>query len=239
MEIKTKNLDIVYCLKDKSNGEELKYSFRSLKNLEHNKVWLYGGCPEWVNHDTVIHIPVEQNLGNKWLNTSKLLKEIAQNDNITEDFIWFNDDFFVLKKMDSLRYYYDRTLGARATDFWKLGWQRMNSGYVHRLKIAERALKWNKCSSLNYELHIPFVFNRKKLLEIIEKYPSVGAKRSLYGNTFVKESIQANDVKIYNNESIPDKDWEFVSTSDGAFINGEVRRYLKKKFKEKSEYERD
>ena len=129
--MKTGALDIVYCLKAGSKGEELKYSLRSLKNLEHNRVWIFGDCPDWV--DNVNFVPIQQTRGNKWLNTAGLLKEICDNDNITEDFIWFNDDFFVLKKMDSLNYYHDRTLNRRVLDFSKISWQATHNAYCRRL----------------------------------------------------------------------------------------------------------
>ena len=236
--MRTEDLDIVYCLKEKPFHEEFRYSLRSLKNLPHKNVWLYGACPDWANLEAIKHIEVEQNKGNKWFNVSDMLEQICQNNSISEDFIWFNDDFFVLKKIDQLDYFYDRTLSARVTDFYKLGWQKMNTSYTRRLQVASRALKWNKQSTLNYELHLPMIFNRKKLQQVIKKFPQVGAKRSLYGNCFVKNSIERNDIKIYTLEEKPKRGQDFVSTSDLSFIDGEVGKYLRRKFKEKSEYEK-
>lgn len=231
-----KKLDIVYCLKEGSKSEELKYSLRSLSNFPHAKVWLYGGCPDWINKDKVNWVHINQNCGNKWSNTSLLLTEIAKNDNISEDFVWFNDDFFILKPIDHLGYYYDRTLSQRAQDFFRK--QVSNGNYVRRLRIAERELKWSHQTTNNFELHIPMIFNRKKLLQIINTYPKIGAKRSLYGNCIVKDAKLMKDVKIYDITSLPEDSWTFLSTSDLSFINGEVGKWIRKKFKTKSEYER-
>ena len=237
MGLKTKDLDIVYCLKERDKYEEFKYSLRSLKNLPHGKIWVYGGCPDWLNLDLVEHVSVEQDKGNKWLNVADMLLQIAENDNITEDFIWFNDDFFVLQETDKLDYCYDRTLQIRAMDFYALGWQRMNTRYSRRLLGASRALKSRGKDILNYELHLPIVFNRQSLKQVIEKYPGIGAKRSLYGNEYCLGGIKRKDVKIYNLEDKPDKTWDFVSTSDSSFSQGAVGKYLRNKFRRKSEYE--
>lgn len=234
--METSDLDIVYCLRAFPPSQELKYSLRSLKNLPHREVWIYGGCPEWV--DNVHHVPVIQNKGNKWRNTASLLEEICDNEEISENFIWFNDDFFVLKKTQELQYYHDRTLRSRVLDFSKISWRAVNNAYCTRLTMASRSLKFSNKDTLNYELHLPIIFNRYKLKEIIEKYPKVGAKRSLYGNNFVENSIQRDDVKIYDNEKVPDDTWDFLSTSDKSFREGEIGKWVKKKFNRRCKYEK-
>ena len=232
----TDDLDIVYCVKYCNDNKELKYSLRSLENIPHKRVWIYGGCPSWV--DNVNYVKVSQDKGNKWLNTSFSLAEICKNDDITEDFVWFNDDFFVLHPIDKLPYYNDRTLPARITDFAKISWNTMNNGYCSRLKRATRALRLNGKEVKNFELHLPIIFNRKKLQQVIQEYPNIGAKRSLYCNHFGVESEQLKDVKIYDLDNIPEDDWDFVSTSDCSFSKGEVGKYIRKKFRKKGEYEK-
>ena len=53
MGLKTEDLDVVYCVKELITNEELRYSLRSLRNLPHRKVWIFGGCPKWVNTEEV------------------------------------------------------------------------------------------------------------------------------------------------------------------------------------------
>ena len=234
--METEKLDIVYTLKSGDSGNEIKYSLRSLKNFPHQKVFIYGGCPKWVRN--VQHISVDQDKGNKWANTAKLLMSICNNDNISEDFVWFNDDFFVLKPIERLEYFYDRNLRARVNDFKIiLGWNNGNR-YTNRLLGASRTLTFAGKNNLNYELHIPIIFNRKKLKMLIERYPTIGAKRSLYGNFFVDNSIERDDVKIYDMRNVPDETWDFVSTSDQSFKEGQVGKWIRKKFNRKCEYEK-
>lgn len=235
--MKTNNLDIVYCVKERCLSDELRYSLRSLENIPHNKVWIYGGCPGWVNTKEVIHIPTPQDRVNKWLNTSLLLEKIVENDKITEDFIWFNDDFFVLEPIDELVYYYDRNLLSRIADFNKLS-LTFSSPYQKRLLGAMLALKNKKIDTLNFEVHVPIIFNRKKLASIFEKFPAIGAKRSLYGNMYGEEKQSIKDVKIYDCSTIPSDDSVFLSTSDMSFREGEVGKYIREKFKKKCKYER-
>lgn len=234
--MKTKNSDIVYCLKENNKSEELRYSLRSLENLPHKRVWLYGGCPTWVNEKTVKHIYIPQTLENKWLNTRSLLAEIVKNPNITDNFIWFNDDFFIMKKTDELGYCYDRTLVERAEDFSKAGGI---SSYAKRLLEASKTLAENDKPINNFELHIPIIFNKRKLAKIIEDYPNNGATRSLYANTYVKDTTERKDVKIYAVTAFPNPKIDFLSTSDASFGIGQVGRYIRNVFNKPCKYEKE
>lgn len=233
-----KDCDIVYVAKNSPANEELRYSLRSLQNIPHRKVFIVGGCPMFINKRTVKHIPVAQKLGNKWLNTSSLLKVIVNNQEISDNFILFNDDFFVWNEIDKLPYYHDRTLSSRIMDFAKISWYTTMNGYCSRLKGASRALKFNKKKVLNFELHLPIILNKSKLSQIFKEYPSIGAKRSLYCNHYEVESLQHKDVKIYDMDSVPEQDWDFVSTSDASFAMGKVGKVIKKRFRQTSKYER-
>ena len=237
--METKDLDIVYCVKESPTNEELRYSLRSLENIPHRKVWIYGGCPNWVNTEQLNHIPIVQGKINKWMNTSALLRAICRNENITQDFIWFNDDFFVLKPIESLGYYKDRTLIERIYDFAKMGWWQLNGPYQRRLKEASRALTDKKHKTDNYELHIPYIFNRKKLATLYKIYPGIGAKRSLYGNTYEVDGQQMADVKIYDWKNLPQDDWEFLSTTDESFAKGQVGDFIRKQFNKQCRFEKE
>lgn len=237
--METKNLDIVYFLKPGEISEEFLYSLRSLKNMPHAKIWLYGNKPEWIQG--VNYIPVRQN-GTKWENTSRMLGKVARNRNITEDFILFNDDFFVLKPIVELPYYYCGNLKDRADEcvIRRFPFERY-SRYGEQLRQVSRYLKSNGNYSNNYELHIPMIFNRYKLAKALELIPHYGfsARRSLYANTYEVGGIERPDVKIYTLSDMPEKNADFVSTTDTTFRNGKVGLMLREKFIEPCEYEKD
>lgn len=228
----TENLDIVYCLKNGVQGDELRYSLRSLENLPHRNVWIYGGKPNWICN--VRHVPFTQT-STKWQNSTKMIEEACRNNELSANFIWFNDDFFVLKPITKLEYWHDRTLYDRANDF-KTAYQP-TSRYGQMLISLGSALRGNGKPIKNYALHIPIIFNRKKFLKMCEHYPDIIHGRSLYANEYEIPSTQHKDVKIYSAyEKIPANS-TFVSTSDASFARGEVGKQLKKKFPNPCKYE--
>ena len=94
-----KNIDVVYILKKNTDPQELIYSLRSLKNFPHRKVWFVGGQPDGLYPDG--RIKHEQTGVTKWERVRSSLIKITECDEITDDFYLFNDDFFVMKCMES------------------------------------------------------------------------------------------------------------------------------------------
>ena len=237
--MRTKDLDIVYCIKDDPDNEELRYSLRSLKNLPHNRVWIYGAGPNWLDNDNIKHVRPRQDKGHKWLNARYMLEKIASNKDITENFIWMNDDFFIVRELLSLYPWHDRDLASRANDFLRMGLWGGRSRYSLRLLQAATKLKQSGYSSLNYELHVPIIFNRTKLRETMRQFPETGCIRSLYSNMWENEHCQRNDVKIYDRNAFPNLQIDLLSTTDASFAKGKVGRYIRNCFTEKSIYEKE
>lgn len=106
---KLKDMDIVYVVKDAAYNDELKWSLRSVeKNFPHKRVWFYGGKVVGLHPDK--QVVVKQEGSRKYDRVRNMLKMIAENDEITEDFVLFNDDFFVMDKVESLPYLSDMNL---------------------------------------------------------------------------------------------------------------------------------
>ena len=125
-------LDIVYFVKDTSLNDELLYSLRTVeKNFPHNRVWFIGGCPYNLKPDK--YIKVEQDKDTKWANTNVLMRVACENSEITDDFVLFNDDFFVMSPVNELPYYYDDTLGKRVD---KLSGKYIHSRYRTNLAVC-------------------------------------------------------------------------------------------------------
>lgn len=231
-------LDVVYVCKESPTNEELRYSLRSLKNLVGiRKVWIFGYAQPWL--DNVEYVPIEQHEGNKWLNAAKQIKAICDNNNITKDFILFNDDFFVCKKTDKIPAYFDRTLSARIGDFLKAYKWNAWSTYARRLKVAKQELQKRGYTSYNFETHYPMVFNREKLARICEEYGEFGCKRSFYGNIYNPPREQASDCKLYHINDKPTGKERFLSSMDTTFKSGEIGNYIKKKFNKPCKYEKE
>lgn len=232
-----KDLDIVYFIKDAAYNEELRYSLRSVeKNFPHNRVWFYGGKPCGLVSDR--QVVVDQKGETKWDRVRNMMKMVVENNEITEDFVLFNDDFFVLKKRDRIPCYEN---GLLVDLIYRI--ERKNNfkptPYTAALKRTLDVL-YDTTDVVNFELHLPMIFNRKKMAEVIEKYPGIKGTRSLYGNSYVPadEYCRTGDVKIFNLEDLPDPDWDFCSTEDMTFNDGNVGRYIRKMFPDKSRFER-
>lgn len=225
-------MDIAYCIKENGKNEELRYSLRSLINLPHDRVFIYGHIPKWVQN--VVERPMVQRGANKWEKTADSLLRIANDKELSDEFILFNDDFFVMTPQTELPYYFDRTLEDRINDFRR---KNMISAYTFRLGDAAKALKSKERPTVNYELHLPMVFNKEKFRKLWELYPGIGAKRSLYGNTYGIGGIQRPDCKIYETYARPNPNIDFLSTTDVSFKNGAVGKEIKRRFNTKSNYE--
>lgn len=233
-----KKYDIVYLVKDTPENDELKYSLRSIcQNLPHHKVWLIGGCPTFIDKAKINHVYIEQNSRlTKWNNTNKLLMSVCDNENISDDFVLFNDDFFATKPLENIPCYYDRTLADRINDF---ALKYPYSRYVFRLKQTLQTLQRHGINEpLNFELHTPMLFNKTKLKELYRHYGDSGSKRTIYGNLYYKDqAIQHPDVKCYNIYHCPASKDGLVSTTDASFRLGLVGKTIRNRFKQPCKYE--
>lgn len=225
--------DIVYILKNDIDTDEIRYSLRSVeKNFPHNKVWIYGGKPEGIEPDH--YVPVEQEGTNRYAKATGTIYEACRNDEITESFWLFNDDFFVMKKCSELKPTASGTIRARVQEVMMV--HGFYSSYAKRLKRTAKALKLKGYPTLSYAVHLPMLINRKKALEVEKEFPDMPMFRSLYGNYVGEETVIQPDVKVYGADEEP-MDTVFLSTSDEAFA-GAVGDYVRGKFKKPSKWEK-
>lgn len=234
--MRTVDLDVVYFVKDSSVNQELKYSLRSIeKNLAYRNVWLYGGKPDGLRD--VHHVAVKQEGATKWDKVRNMFELACENQSLSSDFILFNDDFFVMSPTDDIPVLYRDTLVRHIVDL-EMGIGNRMSKYSIRLRNALKFLRDNGVDDpKSYELHIPFIFNKAKLKEILRANPGIGVTRTLYGNYYDLGGRQAEDVKIYTLDKKPVPGKRFLSTDDGSFAGGAVGRYLRKQFPTPSQYE--
>lgn len=227
--------DIVYILKSDVAPDELRYSLRSVcENFPYNKVWFYCGKPEGITPDE--YVPFNQRGVMVWEKTTSTIEAICKNKNITEDFYLFNDDFYIMKPVEDMPIYYDRTLYRRIQQIEK---RRKGAGslYSAQLRITREVLQDNGYKTFNYAVHMPMLINRKKALEVIRAYPNLHMFRSVYGNVCDVGGEQHADVKIADRNRKPPKDCDFLSTGDLPMTETEVGRYIIERFPDKCKYE--
>jgi hypothetical protein len=227
--------DIVYILKKDVSAEELRYSLRSVcENFPYRKIWFYCGCPEGITPDE--YVPFEQKGVAVWEKTTSTVEAICKNKNITEDFYLFNDDFFIMKPVEDMPIYYDKTLFRRIEQIKKRR-GGAPSLYTRQLGQTRDVLMEDGYKTFNYAVHMPMLINRKDALKVIRKYPKLHMFRSVYGNVCNVGGEQHADVKIVKKSIEPDKDCDFLSTGDGDMSESAVGRFIMERFPNPCKYE--
>lgn len=225
--------DVVYILKRELDTDELKYSLRSVeKNFPINRVWFIGGQPK--GFQNIVRLQHEQ-IGNcKWeLIRSSMWKAINAED-LTEEFFLFNDDFFVMKPVDTDSFinFVDGTLSRRIDE---LHTEHGMNPYCRTLFKLEQELRTMHEPTMNFDVHLPMLLNKEQVKATLYKCSSP-QMRSAIGNLNRLPFVVHNDVKVYDLESVP-VDETYLSTNDDTFDKGKVGKYIRETFATKSRFE--
>jgi hypothetical protein len=221
--------DIVYVVRPGPN-EELRYSLRSLANLPHRKVWIFGAAPEWVTGVGVVSVPRQPG---SHRTTKANLRAACEHPDVAESFVYFNDDFFVMQPVERMPYLHRGTIEAAIK-------QGMRRAYTKAMKTTMEALQERGIAEpLCYELHAPTLVTKTGMLEALDmvSYPMM-QERSLYGNLAGIGGEPARNFKVYHGD-YGWKAWLFLSTNDSSFGRNPVGEYIRATFSEQSPYETD
>lgn len=230
-------IDILYIKGKKSinNDIEMKYSLRSLELyvMDYGRIFITGECPEYIDQKKVVFTPADDigtPMTNHWW---KVFKTIQMTD-ISDYFVLMYDDIF----FSGPTYLIDYPPYQRG----KLGEQHTGSAaYRNRLEETKKWLEKNGLPTYDFELHIPFIYNRENFMKMGANEGR--AVRSTYGNMFIPKTQLTPyraDIKIRDmNEKIEDIPfpYECFSVSDQAF-KYHVQPWCEKTFKEKSRWEK-
>jgi hypothetical protein len=206
-------VDFIYICRS-GNNEELRYSIRSVvKHFKDANIWLIGHKPDWYtgNFKSV------QDVGGKFNNINNCIKQICSIDQIDNNFVLMNDDFFFLKPMDEIKIYHSGLLMDKINNIiLEVG---QNSYTRLLLKTHKQLNKLGIAKPLDFDIHTPMPMQKDLLFKTIDQayFP-----RSAYGNLAkVKSEKISSDVKVYtkNRQSYDylSGDLPFVSTLDESF----------------------
>lgn len=221
-------MDIVYLVKFGNWNPELKYSLRSLQNIPHRNVFMVGYTPEWVTNIVSVWVPSGKD---RFYNTTKNIKAACKDKRISDDFVLMNDDFYINTPIDQVRPYHRGGLESMYLPSGEYQAQRNQAvDVLHELNIKH---------PLNYDLHIPMVINKRKMLDVLQLMKDRGHshKRSVYGNIVRHGGDFMEDVKIHGFDDTFSAEQQFISSNKDAVMHGPLGKYLKEKFNKKSVYE--
>lgn len=214
-------MDIVWVYKE-TGSEELKYSIKSAGNLKHGRNIVVGDKPAYdIDAEHIKpHIVRWQMLSPHHDVINKL--HYATTQDISEDFICMNDDFFIMKPTDI-------PVSHRGTIDEHVAGRRLNDGYTKSLAATGAYLKSIGIENpLSYELHVPIVYNKQKLKDMYDTIiPIISHRgplltRSLYGNIYKIGGEHMGDVKNADDY----QDMTFLSTNDKTF-RSEIGDYIR------------
>jgi len=226
-------IDIVYTVKrggSRSDDNELRYSLRSVeKHLKnYRNVYIIGHKPDFITN--VIHIPHEDKNIVPDMNILRKLLTACDHPDISDQFLFFNDDHFLLQDFDAptFPYYYCSTLKMYLK-------RRVNDSYGRRTYNTMTYLTKNQLPTKHFDIHFPIVYDKQKFKECFHKLPESHqgyVLKSLYGNILKIPGIEVRDCKHVNP---PTKNYICYSTHPKP--KPEVWKFLEGKFPEKCIFE--
>lgn len=242
--------DLVYVVGTGSKwaDNELRFSLRSVaKNLTgYGKVWIIGECPCFVQGVEHRYYPDNDLSGNN--NDANMIDKIlfACQQEISEEFIFMNDDFFILKPMhvEDIPVMHKGDMTEKPQQFWRITgiWQQ-------RLLNTFNSLKARGMTTMLYDMHCPMPMNKKLFPEVIKDWdyrPEPGLNfRSIYGNTVHKGKGVRNNTEKFT--VFKKKPWPviakqveaglFMAVNDSG-LNIVTKAFLRSEFTEQSIYEK-
>lgn len=231
--------DLLYILGKGSmwDDNELRYSLRSVEKYWEGggRVFVVGHKPKWIRN--VRHIPAEDRYDSPVKNTIAKLREACRSDELRERFILMNDDFIFLKPINGTKPATCGLLSDKVKEHsTKDGaYYRANAETLQLIKMTGIA------EPKNFEIHVPMEFEKAKLMEITNRITWTETPysiRSIYGNIYIKKSIELEDVKVYRPADIKDAEKRFmISTSTRLVLHPKFRNWIAKKFPKASRYE--
>jgi len=228
--------DIVYVVGPDPVNDELRHSLRSLENTPHRRVWIAGYAPEWVS-DEVGVIPVPQR-GQKWANSTANLRAACGHPDVSDEFVYMNDDMFLLGPIDEVPVLHRGPLDEFLREYANKGgpatyWRGASA-------TAEVMRRMGLTDPLSYELHVPMPVRKAAMIEAIDLGSSVRTlhKRTLYGNMAAIGGEQSIDFKVSSPGDRWSPEWPFISTSDKAWTEHDAGDHVRAMYAEPCVYER-
>lgn len=171
-------LDIVYPLiQSQQDNIEFRYSLRSLINLPHRDIYIVWYLPSWINKKKVKHIDYSVYSQQAHIITSNKLHIASLRNTLSDDFIYMNDDIYVLNPIEKIPYYIVWSLEDHLQYFQEKN--MINSYSREILQMYNRFPKWD-----SFEAHTPIIYNKAKIAMFVNIFWIEPLRRSNYCNYY-------------------------------------------------------
>ncbi|MEU7323426.1 hypothetical protein ABZ682_23170 [Streptomyces griseoviridis] len=228
------DLDLVVPVREGPANQQLRYALRSWRaNLPHRRVWIIGYKPSWLGG--VGFVPALQT-GTKYANTTQAVRLACEHPEITDTFLYANDDMFVMDPLTEMPVLH-RGL-VRDVEAYHAA--RSSGAYLHGMRETRDVLADHGYDNpLSYELHVPLPVSKAGMLRALDagRHVDVLHKRTAYGVLSEIGGEQIADVKVLHRSPRFDRSTPFLSTMPDSFANGEVGRVIRSRFPSPSDYE--
>lgn len=177
--VKTDHTSVVfpYC-KEFAQGKELLYALRSwYKNccFQANFV-VIGDKEEWFSEE-ICFIECPRVSDNPSVDTYHKLKVALESDKVTDNFVWTNDDIYVLQPIDLSHIQLPKVIGL-------LDISKYRGFYRENMQRTIDCLKQLGAACQNYGTHTPVMFNKASWLGLIAKLDEQITQGMLYTSIY-------------------------------------------------------
>jgi hypothetical protein len=233
-------LDLVYPLAPgASDFEELRYSLRSIEaNLPGvERVHFFGGKPRWLK--TGLHHETKQP-NDKWRNARSQMWAAVLNDDLSDPFWWWNDDFHLCERVDDLPLWHG---GDFAEWLSALGPRFASSPYMRDAKLTIDVLRkhlWPGHRPLCWSLHTPILVHKTEMVDALtidESYKHKPHLRTLYGNLAALQG-SCSPVHDVKGTAAPPPGQVYASSANHTWNSSPLGKSIRARFTEPSRWER-
>lgn len=220
----------------KARHFELRMALRSIEKYlaGYGKIWIIGDLPHWAQN--VNHIPFQDRLERvPDYNIYKKTERAIQEAELTENFLFFNDDHFLLQPFDAptFPYFYNQDLVEYCA-------KRSKDSYGRRACNTLKYLQSKNLPTLHYDIHYPIIYNKSLYLQHVAARDWDGLR-----DGFIIKGLYANSVnhhttmmeKDYKSNVIPPLGVAKVFSTYPRF-NKAVQRFLLEQYPKSSRFEK-
>lgn len=231
-------IDVVFCLGNGShwNDNELKYSLRSIeKHLKNYRdVYVIGNVPRFQYQNIkFIHI-IEKSIYPA-VNIFRKIETACMTDEISDEFLFFNDDHFLLSDFNATRlpYFYKGYLVSQLSN---------PTDYAETVRNTIAILG---DSAKDFDIHTPIIYDKQKFRELMVSFdwnkPHGYCIKSLYCNALGIKGVYETDGKFTKPKN-EDQLRKWVETHkifsiDDTALTNLVKNRFQLLYPEKSKYE--